>query len=157
MILCADAVAGAAARTLPVPAERPVATIEIPDDWHPISTRDGLEGSVNNGAVRLTVQFFRASHLETATAMAITKLTQGGVALMPDTRRAALRRYNGLDALKIDYSGTDPNGESDITLILVAIPGKSGFVAVCYWGDDEAQESVSNDLQSITESLQLTK
>jgi hypothetical protein len=154
LVICVNLVAvGAAARTFPIPAERPVATIEVPDDWHPVSTRDGVEGAAGNGVVRLVVQFVQASHLEAAAGMAMTKLTLSGVVLSPDTRRAAPRRYNGLDALEIDYSGTDPNGQSDIALILVAMPGKSGFVAVCYWGDDEAQESVGNDLQSIAESL----
>ncbi len=158
LIICANFVAvGAAARTFPIPAERSVATIEVPDDWHPVSTRDGVEGSASNGAVHLAVQFIEASHFEAAAAMAMTKLILSGVVLSPDTRRTAPRRYNGLDALKIDYSGTDPNGESDIALILVAMPGKSGFVAVCYWGDDEAQESVGNDLQSIAESLEPAK
>jgi hypothetical protein len=46
---------------------------------------------------------------------------------------------NGFDALKIDYTRTDPNGESDITIVLVALLEKSRFVAVCTWGDDEAK------------------
>jgi hypothetical protein len=72
-------------------------------------------------------------------------------------RAAARRRYNGFDALKIDYNGPDSNGESDITIILIALPEKFGFVAVCTWGDDEAQESVSNDLQAIADSVQVAR
>jgi hypothetical protein len=107
--------------------------------------------------VRLAVQFIAAPDLDAASATAMTKLTQSGVVVAPETRRAARRRYHGLDALKIDYSGTDPNGESDITIILVALPEKSGFVAVCYRGDDEALESVSNDLLAIAESVEPAK
>ena len=110
-----------------------------------------------SGAVRFAAEFIAAPDLDAASAAATAKLKQSGVVVDAETRRAARRRLNGLDALKIDYSGTDPSGESDITIILVALPLKVGFVAVCYWGEDEAQESVSNDLQSIAESVELAK
>jgi hypothetical protein len=150
-------IAGAAARTFPIPPDHPVATIAVPDDWRPMSIRDGVEGSAMNVAVRIAAEFISAPDLDAASATATAKLRQSGVVVAPETRHAAPRRYNGLDALKIDYSGTDPNGESDITIILVAMPAKAGFVSVCYWGEDEAQESVSNDLQSIAESVELAK
>jgi hypothetical protein len=150
-------IAGAAARTFPIPPNHPVAQIDLPDDWRSVSIRDGVEGSASNVAVRLIVQFIPALDLDAASAAAMTKLTQEGVFVAPETRHTARRRYNGLDALKIDYSGTDPDGESDITIILIALAKKSGFVVVCYWGEDEAQESVSNDLQSIAESVVLAQ
>jgi hypothetical protein len=150
-------IAGAAARTFPIPPDHPAATIDVPDDWRPMSIRDGVEGSAGAVAVRIAAEFISAPDLDAASAAATAKLRQSGVVVAPETRHAARRRYNGLDALKIDYSGTDPNGESDITIILLAMPAKAGFVAVCYWGEDEAQESVSNDLQSIADSVELAK
>jgi hypothetical protein len=95
--------------------------------------------------------------LDAASATAATKLARSGVAVDPESRREAHRRYNGFEALKIDYTGTDQNGESDITIVLVALPEKSGFVAVCTWGDDEAQESVSNELQAIADSVRIAR
>jgi hypothetical protein len=151
------AIAAASARTFPIPPDHPAASIDIPDDWRPISVGGGVEGAPSNAAVRLAVQFIPASELDKASAEAITKLAQNGVAVDPETRRVAGRRYTGFDAVKIDYSGTDPNGESDITIILVILPAKSGFVAICTWGDDEAQESVSNDLQTIADSVELAR
>jgi hypothetical protein len=150
-------VAAAAARPFPIPSEHPIATVEIPDSWRPALAPNGVEGSASNGAVHLAVEFVAASDLDAATARAMEKLAERGVALAPETKRSAARRFNGLDALKVDFSGTDSNGESDITLILVAVPRKPGFVAICYWGDDEAQESVGNDLQSIADSIQASK
>jgi hypothetical protein len=117
----------------------------------------GVEGSASNAAVRLAVQFVPGSNLDAANAAAIASLGRSGVAVDLESRRAGSRRYSGFDAVKIDYSGTGPNGESDITIILVALPEKSGFVAVCTWGDDEAQESVSNDLQAIADSVELAQ
>lgn len=150
-------IAGAAARTFPIPPDHPVATIDVPDDWRPMSIRDGVEGSAIGVAVRIAAEFIPTPDLDAASATATAKLRQSGVVIAAETGRAARRLYNGLDVLKVDYSGTDPNGESDITIILVAMPEKAGFVAVCYWGEDEAQESVSNDLQSIAESVELAK
>jgi hypothetical protein len=131
--------------------------IDVPEDWRPMSVGGGVEGAASNVSVRLAVQFIPAPDWDTASAAATTRLARSGVAVDPDSRRQAHRRYNGFDALKIDYAGTDPNGESDITIILVALPDKSGFVAVCTWGDDEAQESVSNDLQAIADSVQVAR
>lgn len=151
------AISGAAARTFPIPPDHPAARIDVPDDWRPTPIGDGVEGSASNLAVRLAVQFIPGPDLDAASAAATTTLARSGVAVDPESRRAGRRRYNGFDALKIDYTGTDPNGESDITIILIALPEKSGFVAVCTWGDDEAQESVSNDLQAIADSIELAR
>ena len=151
------AISGAAARTFPIPPDHPAARIDIPDDWRPTPIGGGVEGSAIDVAVRLAVQFIPAPDLDAAGATATTKLARSGVVVDPQSRRAGQRRYNGFDALKIDYSGTDPNGESDITIILVALPEKSGFVAVCTWGDDEAQELVSNELQAIADSIELAR
>jgi hypothetical protein len=78
-------------------------------------------------------------------------------AVDPESRHEARRRYNGFDALKIDYTGTDQNGETDITMILIALPEKSGFVAICTWGDDEAQTAVSSDLLAIADSVRVAR
>jgi len=131
----------------------PVATVDVPDDWRPTATADGVEAAAANGAVRLAVRFIHAADAASAAAAAIASLGRFGVSPAPGSRRASSRRYNGLEALKVDYSGTDPNGESDITTIVFAMPSMAGFVAVSYWGDDEAQEAVANDLQAIAESL----
>jgi hypothetical protein len=151
------AIFGAMAGTFPIPPDHPAARIDIPDDWRPMSIDGGVEGSAGNVAVRLAVRFIPGSDLDAASAAATAKLARSGVAVDPESRRAAHRRYNRFDALKIDYAGTDQNGESDITIILIGLPDKSGFVAVCTWGDDEAQESVSNELQAIADSVQIAR
>jgi hypothetical protein len=146
----------AATRPFPFPAAAPVATIDVPEDWGPRATSDGVEGSTNNGAVRLNAQFIPAPDPDSAFAAAMASIRRQGVSPTLQSRRSWRQRYNGLDALKVSFSGTDPNGESEITMILVTLPGNAGFVAVSYWGDDEAQESVGNDLQAIAESIKLS-
>jgi hypothetical protein len=59
-------IAGASARTFPIPPQHPVATIDVPGDWRAMSTRDGVEGSANNVPVRFAVQFILAPDLDTA-------------------------------------------------------------------------------------------
>jgi hypothetical protein len=147
----------AAAGTFPIPPDHPAATVDIPDDWRPTSIGGGVEGSASNVAVRLAVHFIPASDLDAASAATTTKLARSGVAVAPVSRREASRRYNGFDALRIDYTGTDQNGETDITIILIALPEKSGFLAVCTWGDEEAQVSVGNDLLAIADSVRIAR
>ncbi len=150
-------IAVAAARPFPLPASVPVATIDVPEDWSPTATGEGVEGAAGDGAVRLTAQFIPAPDSDTAFVAAMAEVKRRGVSPTLETRRSSRWRENGLDALKVEFSGTDPNGESEITIILVALPATAGFVDVSYWGDDEAQESVANDLQAIAESVRLSK
>lgn len=149
--------ASAAAKTFPIPSDQPAATVDIPDSWRPTLSPNGIEGSAADGAVRLAVEFVAAPDLEEASEVAIKKLAERGVVIAPGTKRTAKRQLNGFVAFKVDFSGTDPSGEFEITLMLVAAPKRSGFVSISYWGDDEAQESVSNDLQSIADSLAVAK
>jgi hypothetical protein len=93
-------IAGAAARTFPIPPDHPVATIDVPDDWRTTSIRDGVEGSPGSVAVRIAAEFISAPDLDAASVTITTKLRQSGVVVAPETRHAARRRYNGLDALR---------------------------------------------------------
>lgn len=147
------AIASASAHPFPLPPTAAIATIDVPEEWRPTATAEGVEGSDDDGAVRLAAQFIPTPDSDAALAIAITGLARRGVAPALETRRSSERRYGGLAALKLDFSGVDSHGESTITTILVALPERAGFVAVSYWGDDEAEESLGNDLISIAESI----
>ena len=149
--------ASAAAKRFPIPSDLPGATVDIPDGWRPAVAAEGVEGLGLEGAVVLTVEFVFAPDVEAAGAAAIKRLAQRGVVVAPETKRTARRSFNGSEAFKIDFSGTDPSGDTDVTLIVIAAPRKPGFVSICYWGDDEALESVSNDIQSIADSVEFVK
>jgi hypothetical protein len=149
--------ASAAAKRFPIPSDLPGATVDIPDGWRPEVAAEGVEGLGLEGAVVLTVEFVSAPDAEAAGAAAITRLAQRGVVVAPETKRTARRSFNESEAFKIDFSGADRNGDTDVTLIMIAAPRKSGFVSICYWGDDEALESVSNDIQSIADSVEFVK
>jgi hypothetical protein len=153
-IVAAD---GAAAGTFGVPARHPVVDVDIPDDWRPAATADGVEGSVDDGEVRLSVQFIVNSDLEAAIATTLKALRRAGVGIAPGTRRSRKQQFDGLDGLRTDYSGEYRGGDADVTLISIAAPDKSGVVVVAYWGDGDAQESVGSDLLSIADSLRRSK
>jgi hypothetical protein len=149
--------APARARTFSIPRDQAVATVEIPDTWRPVSAFAGVEATAMDGAVHLAVEFIQASSIDAASTVAIAKLAERKVTITPGTQRAVRQRVNGLDRLKIDFSGADSNGDSSIALILVAAAKGAGFVAISYWGDDEAEEAVANDLLTIADSLGVSK
>jgi hypothetical protein len=147
----------AAAKRFPIPSDLPGATVDIPDAWRPVVAAEGVEGLGLEGTVVLSVEFVSAPDAEAAGAAVINRLARRGVVVAPKTKRTARRHFNGSDALKIDFSGADPNGDTDVTLIMIAAPRKPGFVSICYWGDGDALESVSNDILSIADSIEFVK
>jgi len=149
--------ASVAAKSFPIPGDQSVATADVPDGWQTTAGSRGVEAVGLYGAVRLTVEFISAPDAERAGAAAVERLAQRGVDVAAETKRTARRSFNGSEAFKIDFSGADPNGDTDVTLIMIAAPRKPGFVSICYWGDDEALESVSNDIQSIADSVEFVK
>jgi hypothetical protein len=149
--------ASAAAKRFPIPRDQPVATADISNSWRPTVASNGVEAVGLEGAVRLVVEFVSAPDAEGAGAAVIKQLAERGIVVAPQTKRTARRHFNGSDALKIDFSGTESKAEPDVTLILIAALRKPGFVAICYWGDDEALESVSNDIQAIADSVEFVK
>jgi hypothetical protein len=149
--------APATARTFSIPRDLPVASVEIPGSWRPVFDPDDVEGTAMDGAVRLAVELIGVPGMDAASTVAIARLAKRKVTVAPETKRAMTQRVNGLDRLKIDFSGADSSGDSSITLILVAAAKGAGFVAISYWGDDEAQEAVANDLLTIADSLEVSK
>jgi hypothetical protein len=147
----------AAAKRFPIPSDQPVATADISDSWRPTVASNGVEAVGLEGAVRLVVEFVSALDVEGAGATVIKQLAERGIVVAPETKRTARRHFNGSDAVKIDFSGAESKGEPDVTLILIAALRKPGFVAICYWGDDETLESVSNDIQAVADSVEFVK
>jgi hypothetical protein len=145
------------ARAFAIPRDQLVASVEIPDSWPLVYAPDSVEGTAMDGAVCLAVEFIEAPDMDAASTVAIARLAERKVTVAPETKRAVTQRVNGLDRLKIDFSGAGSNGDSSVTLILVAAAKGAGFVAISYRGDDEAQEAVANDLLTIADSLEVSK
>ncbi len=145
-------VAAAAARPFQLPHAAPAAVIEAPDDWSLTETRDGVEGAVAGGAVKLSARYLAAPNAERALADERAALKRRGLTLAAAPRARSAGRWNGLDGVKLDFAAVAGHDPIDLTVILVGLP-KAGFVALAYWGDGDAEEAAGNDLLRIADSI----
>ena len=145
------------AKTFPVPADDPVATVTIPDSWEPKDYDGGVEATSADGKVYIAVEMVEADELKKATEEGIEFLQKQGVVLDADSMKTRDTKEAGSDAFEMTFSGKDKEGPTMVMLELVKTNAAKKFLMIYFWGAPEEAAKNAGELEKIGNSLQLTK
>ena len=148
---------GVTAKTVPIPADDPIATLTAPDAWEPSAFDTGVEMTSPDGGIYLSVEEVKADDLTSAVADTVQTLGKQGLVVDTSTKKASDFENNGMKFHDFAYKGTDKDGPTnfDVTLVETKTPGT--FVMLAFWGSDDADKANSKTLTDILQSIQLTK
>ena len=149
--------AAAFAKTFPVPAEDPVATVTIPDGWEPKDYDGGVEATSPDGAVYVAVEEVLANDVGSTAEEGVKFFAKQGVEIDEKSLKTQDIKINGLPAFDMTMSGTDKNGPTEVGMTLVGTNAEGKFLMIYYWGSEEGQKANLPDLKAIADSLQATK
>jgi hypothetical protein len=149
--------AAAFAKTFPIPADDPVATISLPENWEPSEYDGGVEATSPDGAVYVAVEMVRANDVGSTAEEGVKFFAKQGVSIDDKSLKTQDIKVNGLPAFDMTMSGTDKNGPTEVGMTLVGTNADGKFLMLYYWGSEEGQKANLPDLKKITESLQVTK
>jgi hypothetical protein len=147
----------AIAGTFPVPAENPIATVSIPDNWGPNAYEGGVEGTSADGKLYVAFESIDAADVKTATEEGLKYFIKNGVTIDPDSLKTKDTKINDLAAFDLSFTGKDKDGPADISLTLVQTNAKGKFLLLYYWGSSEGEKVNGADLKGISDSIQATK
>jgi hypothetical protein len=147
----------AIAGTFPAPAENPIATVSIPDNWGPNAYEGGVEGTSADGKLYVAFESIDAADVKTATEEGLKYFIKNGVTIDPDSLKTKDTKINDLAAFDLSFTGKDKDGPADISLTLVQTNAKGKFLLLYYWGSSEGEKVNGADLKGISDSIQATK
>jgi hypothetical protein len=150
LILSSSAMSEAA--TLKFPSEAPIASITIPDSWGPKETETGVDATSDDSAIYISVDIADAKTSDKVIDDAVTFLQKNGVKIDGSTQKQSDEKINGMDMTNFDWTGTDSDGDVDVSLSLLS-PRADKLLVITYWGSKDTEKKHANELQAIANSL----
>lgn len=147
----------ALAKTFPVPADDPIATVSIPDSWNPEAYEGGVEATSDDGKIYVAIEQVAADDVKKATEEGIKFFAKSGVDIDANSMKTKQIKINNLDAFDMTFTGKDKDGSANISLTLVATNAAGKFLLLYYWGSPDGEKANGADLKAISDSIQATK
>lgn len=147
----------ALAKVFPIPAEDPVATVNIPDSWEPDTFDGGVEMNSPDKEIYIAAEEVKATDITSAVAETVKILAKEGLEIDTKTQKASDITINGLKAHDFSYTGKDKDGPANFSITLVETGKTDLFLMLSYWGSPEGEKTNAAALQAISGSIQATK
>jgi hypothetical protein len=152
VILAAALVQPAFAERFRIPAEDPIVTIDVPEDWTVAQIDKGIEASSDDDEVYLAIEGTVMKGLVELTTDAVRFLGRAGVTVDESSEKSDEGTVNGFRMNSIGWSGRDKDGDVLIHLMILTITPTKG-VLFTYWaspeGDKEYQEAIRKIVRSV--------
>lgn len=151
--LCAVLVTPAFSATHKVPADDPIATIQIPDKWQSKEVGEGVEATSPDGAVHFLVMPVEANKIAESMGEAMRYLrNRDGITVKSDSVKHEQGKLSGMETRNVSWQGKDMKGDVKIRFTIVSITEKQPLLAA-YWGSPEAEKKHEAELNKILQSI----
>jgi hypothetical protein len=140
------------AKNYAIPKNNPVATLALPDDWEADTIDSGVEVTSKDGEVYIAFETVKAADAKSAVGEAIDYLVSKGVKIDASSMKTKDGAINGMPSTEIDWKGTDKDGDTEISLIVVQA-SKDRLVMLTYWGTPEGGKANEDALNKIAASI----
>jgi hypothetical protein len=152
--LCVALVTPALSATHKVPADDPIATIQIPDKWQSKELGEGVEATSPDGGVSFLIMPVEGRKVAESMGEAMRYLRgKSGITVKSDSVRREQGKLNGMETKKVSWQGKDmKGGDVEIRFTIVSIVQNKPLL-VAYWGSPEAERKRETELNKILRSI----
>ena len=151
--LCAVLVAPAFSETHKVPADDPIATIQIPNKWQSKEVGEGVEANSPDGALHFLVLPVEANKIAESMGEAMRYLrNRDAITVKSESLKQEKGNLRGMETRNVSWQGKDMKGDVKIRFTIVSIAEKQPLL-VAYWGSPEAEKKHEAELNKILQSI----
>jgi hypothetical protein len=151
--LCAVLVTPAFSATHKVPADDPIATIQIPNKWQTKEYEERVEATSPDGAVHFLVMPVERNKIAESMGEAMRYLrNRDGITVKSDSVKHEQGKLSGMETRTVSWQGKDMKGDVKIRFAIVSIAEKQPLL-VAYWGSPEAEKKHEAELNKILQSI----
>jgi hypothetical protein len=134
------------------PSDAPVASVTFPDGWGEKETDTGIDATAPDESIYISVDVAEPKDTNQTVTDAVTWLKDQGVTVDTATAKESKGKLNGMEAVNVDWSGTDKDGDVSISLALIAVTADKVLV-ITYWGTKGEQEKNGAAMNGIINSI----
>ena len=147
----------ALAKTYPIPAEDPIATVTFPDKWTLNDYDGGAEATSPDGAVYIAAESVAAADIKKAVEDGVEFFSKQGVDIDPKSIQTKDTTVNGLKGFDLQMGGKDASGPTNVGMTLLQTNAEGKYLILYYWGSDAGTAANKADIQAVGASVQATK
>ena len=140
------------AGTHKLPEEKPLASINIPDDWKTDEIDSGIEATSDDGEVYLAVETTDADNVKEAMDESIKFFKEKGVTVDDSTLKTQEGKIGDMDVVDLSWDGKDEDGPAKVSVTLVAVTKEKGLL-LTYWASPEGEKKHLTELGAIAKSI----
>lgn len=140
------------AKTYKLPKEDSIVSIDIPKGWKVEASDESLDVTSDDDEVYMNLEINDDESLEGAIEETIGYLKKNKVKIDKSTEKKGEGKFGPFDATSIQWTGTDADGPTHISLTFVQI-SKKQVLTFLYWASPEGGKKHSKDLDAIGDSL----
>jgi len=137
-----------------VPADDPIATLEISDKWQTKELGEGIEATSPDGRVSVLIMPVEGRKVAESMGEAMRYLRgKSGITVKSDSVRREQGKLNDMETRKFSWQGKDmKGGDVEIRFTVVSIVQNKRLL-VAYWGSPEAEKKRETELNKILLSI----
>ena len=151
-IALAAAMSAAAAKTVTLAGDAPVATITIPDAWDTTATDGGLECLSPDKAIYLSGEIVSSEDLKAAGQEVARTLAEQKIKLDPKSQKAVPLTVAGMPGAAISWDASDADGPTQVHMVVLkAKPGQQ--VVLLRWGASDSEKAHAGEIDAIVKSV----
>ena len=140
------------AKNSAIPAQNPVATVVLPDDWDADEIDNGVEVTSKDDEIYMAFEVTKASKAEAALNEGLDYLKGKGVKLDDSSMKQEELTINGMKGIAVNFTGKDNDGDTRISLMLLGA-SKDRLVMLTFWGTPDGAKANAETLTKITDSI----
>jgi len=152
VMLAAALVQPALAERHRIPADNPIVTIEVPEDWTATQIDKGIEVSSDDDEVYIAIEGTPMKSLVELTTDTVSYLNRAGVTVDKSTEKTDEGTVNGFKMNSIGWEGRDKDGDVMVHLMILTIT-PSRAVLFTYWASPEGDKEHADDIRKIIRSV----
>jgi hypothetical protein len=139
-----------------VPEDKPIVTIEIPDEWQTKEVGESVQATAPGDPFRVLIVPPEGSKIAETMGEAMRYIRgTSGIVVKSDSIKTELGKLNGMDTRQLSWQGKDKNGDVKIQFTIVSLAERKSVLVAC-WGPPKAEQKYEADLKKILQSIKKT-
>ena len=136
-----------------VPADEPIATIQLPEEWQTKELGEGIEAISADGLVRLLVVPAEGTKISESMLEAMRYIKgKSGIKVKAESEKQERGKVNGMDTRNLSWEGRNEKGEVKISFTVVLVAEKKPLL-MAYWGSPQATKKHERELKRMLQSI----
>jgi hypothetical protein len=151
--ICVLLAAPAFSATHNVPEDKPIVTIEIPDEWQTKEVGESVQATAPGDPFRVLIVPPEGSKIAETMGEAMRYIRNtGGIAVKPDSIKTEPGKLSGMDMKKVSWQAKDKNGDVKIEFLILSLAERKSVLVAC-WGSPKAEQKYEAELKKILQSI----